>query len=230
MKKSIKGILTVGGIVLLGAIGSGAWQHLLGPLLYWLRDQTLNIITLGIADFKDDIYIKVASGFHEYASTSLLCLVLFIYIFITISLTVVIVVSSKKLKEKISKFKSDIERIKNGEKPSEDTCIDFEKDVAKVEKNAKLVQRLCYFLIGIAILISISTFTDITKIMYTNGAITHYHKMLKACSVYLDYEEIKQIESKFVQIKNKSDYSTIIAQLKDITDKNNITIEEFKIW
>ena len=56
------------GAIVLGALGSGLWQHFGEPLLVLTRDALLNLATLGLLTLKDTLYADVASGFSGNAS------------------------------------------------------------------------------------------------------------------------------------------------------------------
>lgn len=60
--------------VVLGAVGSGAWEWLLKPSLVGLSEFGLNVATLGIQSFKNSLYRNIAQGLHEEASVSLFTL------------------------------------------------------------------------------------------------------------------------------------------------------------
>jgi hypothetical protein len=55
----------------MGAIGSGAWEYILKPVVLRTSSITLEIATLGIKAFKDSVYKEIAQGHHEAASLGL---------------------------------------------------------------------------------------------------------------------------------------------------------------
>jgi hypothetical protein len=57
--------------VVLGAVGSGAWEWVLKPSLVGLSEFGLNVATLGVKSFKDALYSNVARGLHEESSVTL---------------------------------------------------------------------------------------------------------------------------------------------------------------
>jgi F0F1-type ATP synthase membrane subunit c/vacuolar-type H+-ATPase subunit K len=62
------------GVIVLGAVGSGLWEYILKPGLFSLTGLALNIATLGMERFKNDLYEEIARGFHEGPSLTLLML------------------------------------------------------------------------------------------------------------------------------------------------------------
>src|SRR5260370_6846781 len=55
-------VLTVIGALILGALGSGLWELLFKPLLFWVSTLFLSIATLGINSLRDDLYVEIAKG------------------------------------------------------------------------------------------------------------------------------------------------------------------------
>src|SRR5262245_29883165 len=71
-----KYILWLLGMVLLGAIGSGAWERILSPLLTYLSGAALRAIGSVSESFKDSIYYDAAEGFHEEAAHEILSMIM----------------------------------------------------------------------------------------------------------------------------------------------------------
>ena len=71
MKKLILYFLGIVGTIILGAIGSGLWERLLGPFLDWLTKFTIGLYASVIVTYSDSIYENASKGFHEYHSRSL---------------------------------------------------------------------------------------------------------------------------------------------------------------
>src|SRR3990172_1958525 len=74
-KSILRTTLAIVGAIVVGALGSGVWQNILGPLLAFLRDWALSIATFGLEAYKDNLYRDVARGFRESAGIGMLELV-----------------------------------------------------------------------------------------------------------------------------------------------------------
>ena len=57
----LKGTLGVLGAVLIGALGSGVWQSLLGPALHFGTRWLLDITSLGLTSYKNRVYQQIAA-------------------------------------------------------------------------------------------------------------------------------------------------------------------------
>jgi hypothetical protein len=65
MNKFLKIILGIIATIILGAIGSGLWERMLGPLLDWITHATVGMYASLVSSYSDSIYEKAANGFHE---------------------------------------------------------------------------------------------------------------------------------------------------------------------
>jgi hypothetical protein len=68
---TLKILRFIAATVVLGAVGSGAWEWVLKPSLVGLSEFGLNVATLGVKSFKDALYSDVARGLHEASSLQL---------------------------------------------------------------------------------------------------------------------------------------------------------------
>lgn len=66
-KSHIKWVIVT---IVLGAVGSGAWEYILKPIALHATSFTLEVATLGVQSFKDNVYGEIAQGHHEAASLS----------------------------------------------------------------------------------------------------------------------------------------------------------------
>jgi integral membrane sensor domain MASE1 len=76
IRKYIKITVGVIGTIVLGAIGSGLWERVVGPFLDWSAKISVGAISWIITSYKDSIYLNAAKGFHEAHSLALYVLVL----------------------------------------------------------------------------------------------------------------------------------------------------------
>lgn len=65
MNKALKVVLGILATIVLGAIGSGLWERMLGPFLDWLTRSTIGLYASAVGTYRDSIYANAAKGFHE---------------------------------------------------------------------------------------------------------------------------------------------------------------------
>jgi len=71
MNKLLKVVLGVLATIVLGAIGSGLWERMLGPFLDWLTRSTIGLYASVAGTYRDSIYENAAKGFHEQHSLAM---------------------------------------------------------------------------------------------------------------------------------------------------------------
>lgn len=203
-KKSWAGII---GTLLLAVFSNALWEYIFKPssgaLFRWL----LNISTLGMAAFKNQLYADIAKGFHENASLQLYAIAVgFLSALALLALLLFI-------------FKKHLIRAVDPE--SHNKVIGFFKSANK----SKILH---YF--SIIYLIFATTFfiLDSVKIKYINDATSHYYQLINIVSPGLSQEEILEYNSKFSQIESKEDYVNLIQALENIAKEQQRKIPDFK--
>lgn len=229
-KNIVKSTLAVCGTILLGAIGGGVWEHLLGPSLRFTRDFFLNVTSLWITKYKDATYIEVARGFHESAGESLNRQLTLYWILFVIGMSVYLVVLSRKLRAKHADVLKDIENLRDGKTREPITIEKLYKEVHSLTPLLKKDRWLLYAAVFWAIFTVIVSFMSAIQSTYVNSAITHYNQMLSICAPSLSADQKEQIASSFAQIKNKADYEEVINRLRSVAQKHSQVMPAFEIW
>jgi hypothetical protein len=76
MNKFVKVVLGILATIILGAIGSGLWERMLGPFLDWLTRATIGLYASAFSTYQDSIYANAAKGFHEAHSLAVYTLII----------------------------------------------------------------------------------------------------------------------------------------------------------
>ena len=160
----------------------------------------LNIITLGIKKFKNEIYVEISKGLHEGPSVFLLvmfimCLLGFIGYTIGYFTAYYSAPKAKPRKNVLSS--------------------------AKIR-----LSLLVYILIGALYLI----LSQMRIIYINDAVTHFNQLYAIAAPYVEDNGEKEVYISKFAQIQNKEDYSNLLSDLKSIASKNNQVIPKFDIW
>jgi hypothetical protein len=200
-----KWVLSILGAILIGAFGSGLWQHVLHPLLWSAFKFALDVGTLGIETFKDEIYQQIAQGYHAEESLLLLRMTTSTLVgvlgFAIGAVTAFIIF---KLKKRV---------------PEETKLLPF------------LSSR--FFLYGFIIfLIGVSSYLIIAgaRIEYINKGITHFNQCKTIVSPYISEQNRLELQSKFAMIRNRKDYVYLLDNMEQIANKNKVPLPTFKVW
>ena len=130
MNNYIKIGLGILATILLGAIGSGVWEYLLKPFFEFGTKFILNIATLGIETFKNDIYLQIAKGFMEKASSDNLKMLNTFYVIMIVAYFLFIKTRINDISKNFNEEKS-LDETNN----TKTTTSTLEKKTIKIKKN-----------------------------------------------------------------------------------------------
>lgn len=195
------------GAILLGAIGSGFWEYIIKPTAISFQKIVLDISTLGMVRYKDQMYQQISENFHEENSLTILVLAF-------LSLTsIALLLSIFNLLKNNNKFCNYIMKHK------------IYKIIKKIQDKGSN-----FFILLYSLFVLVFFIITISQISYINRAITHYNQLNITVSPYINNEERLKIQSDFAQIKNRQDYVNIICKLQNIACQHNLIIKNFKIF
>jgi len=187
--------------VVLGAIGSGAWEWILKPTLTIASEFGLNIATLGIKNFKDSLYKDIALGFHEEPS-----LRLYIAVFSLLPGFILGVMTGFFQARKGAK--------NNGESKT------FDRIMEKIMRPALII----------FIFLLVFSMVQANQMAYISRAITHFQVLTKITSPYISEDQRLLYQSRFSQISSKDDYEKLVNELLGICKSKNLKSPKFTIW
>lgn len=188
--------------IVLGAIGSGAWEWVLKPALTSASEFGLDVATLGIKSFKDSLYQEVALGFHEEPSVRL-----YLAIFGILPSFILGVLSGGFFAVRNSKTENS-------------------------EKNAvahlmKWLYRPTLLIFTFMLVFSI---VQANQMGYVSRAITHFHVLLQIAGPHLGEGQRLLYQSQFAQISSKDDYEKLVKELSALCREKNLKAPEFSVW
>lgn len=230
MNKIYKTLLTILATVVLGAVGSGVWQYVLDPVLKGGTNFMLELATLGVESYKNDIYIEVSKGYQELASHRMQSLFNVLIAMMCLVLSCSLVVSVKSIVKDHKGLLEEVESMETG------SIREYEApDIAKIksrlsEQHPRKTLKLAYFTVVLsgvfAIMLTILTSSD----RYINSAVTHYYQTQRIAAPYMTIEENMEIDSRFSQISSDEDYRQVLAELYSVTEEEGITLVNFEVW
>lgn len=235
-KKAILGVI---GALIIGGLGNGVWEYVLEPAFTWSLTGILNIATLGIQSFKDELYREVAKGFHEESSLSLanslyywvgygVAFGLFLFTRKTKGLVFSIAAANKEIDE--------LEAIADGNSESngpEDLHVRISNLRARTQKQApkaELLHKTAYLLFAFGIAFFAWMIIGCAKDRYINTAIVHYEQSLAIVAPLATDKELATLNSRFARIASKDDYETLISDIAHVGDRGGLKLPDFKVW
>lgn len=225
-KKSIVG--TVLSAIILGSVASGVWQYIIDPLVLKSSKAILNIATLGMESFKNDLYRQVAKGFHEGASSALYSQINGLVGIAAIIFSLNLAKRSKELIQKNSELLEEIQRIEAGEEKALATTQELRERITnlRIERLMKVV----YALVALAIIYFSAQFVTSKSDRYVNSAITNYFQLKRTIFPYITQNELLVLDSRFSQIQSVADYKALISQMSATAKQNNVKEPNFEVW
>jgi hypothetical protein len=224
--KLIGGVLAA---IVLGAVGNGFWQYILEPLLTKSSRAMLDLATLGVESFKNDLYREIAKGFHEKASNALYVqfnllfgyLLLVVLMFLPIMIRKLAQRKAAALMEELWSIEAQVEK----KTPSVD-------ELRETLRNIK-PQRFLWFVYALFFVVIVAFSAQLVELerdKYVNSAVTHYFQLKRIVSPYIDQKELKVLDSRFAQVQSAKDYIAIISHMSTIAKHSDAMIPEFEVW
>lgn len=236
-KKAILGLI---GALIVGGLGNGVWEYVLEPAFTWSLAGILNIATLGVHEFKDDLYREIAKGFHEESSLSLANT---LYYMIGYGVAFGFFLLTRKTKDLVSRISTtnkeldDLEAIVDGQTASSGVNDDLHVRILKLRaKNIDIAPRInfmhktAYLLFAVGIAFFAWIIIGNTKDRYINSAIVHYKQSLSIVTPLANDKELATFTSRFARIESKRDYEALISDIAHIGVRGGQKLPAFKAW
>ncbi|WP_428385426.1 hypothetical protein [Nevskia ramosa] len=226
--------------LIVGGLGNGVWEYVLEPTFTWSLTGVLNIATLGVQSFKDDLYREIAKGFHEESSLSLANT---LYYWAGYGVVAGLFLFTRKTKDvvssiaAVSKELDDIESMVDGSakpnKPEDDirTRISKLRDAnLGVAPRAKFLHKAAYVLFSLGIAFFAWMIIGNAKGRYINSAIVHYAQSLSIVAPLATNKELATFQSRFARVTSKADYEALISEIATVGARGDLRIPDFKAW
>lgn len=223
--KAISGAI---GAILIGAVGSGLWQYVFDPALSSSSRAILNLATLGMESFKNDLYVEISKGLHERASLDLSIQFSSLLGLAMILLPIALTLKTKELEKRKIKMLEELDQIEAGKEQKVRTVDELRTDIKNT--NTRRVLIVLYVLIVIGIIFYTAQIVSSKRQSYINSAITYFNQSIKIVSPFVDEIELRKLDSNFSQIKTPKDYQAILKHLETIAEKNEVKLPGFEVW
>ena len=236
-KKAILGVIAA---LIVGGLGNGVWQYVLEPALTWSLAGILNIATLGVQSFKDDLYREIAKGFHEDSSLSLANA---LYFWVGYGVVFGLFLFTRKTKSLVSrnvamvKKLDDLEATAEGHSEPIETKDDVHVRISNLRTENLYLAPKVIFLHKTAYLIfafGIAFFAWMVignvKARYINSAITHYEQSLAIVTPLATDKELAAFKSRFARVASKGEYDALMTEIARVGDHGGFKVPDFNAW
>jgi hypothetical protein len=198
---TVKALRFVVGTVILGAVGSGAWEWVLKPSLVGISEFGLNVATLGVQSFKDSLYRDIAQGLHEKSSLHTFSILSGVFPGIFLG------VFAAKMRLRKSELS--------------------ETATAKVSVWGKHSDKIVVLML-LATFVFFSV--QANQLGYVNRAVTHVQQLLAIVDPYIQENERLMYRSQFAQISSREDYVKLTNALTAACQAKSLKVPNFAVW
>lgn len=214
------------GVVILGALGSGLWQHALEPFFRFI----LRLASLGFDTYKVDVYKEIARGLHEYASHDILGAITSLWVILLLAMFFGLYELMRFVLARQSKLESDTEKTEKGEAKPETTLPETKAKIRERGERIRSAKKFVYAAGLLVVFLSTMELISFARHTYINSAVTHFRQVLRIASPYLNVSEQAVIVSQFAQVKSKEDYVRIVDRLADTAETHGQNVPLFDPW
>jgi hypothetical protein len=228
-KQVLRGALEVLGILLLGALGNGVWQSLLGPALHTSARWVLDIASLGLTSYKNGVYQQIAADNQPAVAVATLIIVTCLFGVIMVQINLYQYGRNDKTRSRSERLLRKLSDTPPNPDPAitVDTLRQEVAAILKFGERARLLLHVSSLILGVVLVLQI---VSLARTIYVNSADAHYHHVLRVASPYLDAHEHAEVESDFAQIGSREDYVRLLSRLEGQCKAHGRTVPEFDAW
>lgn len=187
--------------IVLGAVGSGAWEWMLKPFLLGASDFGLNVATLGIRSFKDSLYKDIAHGLHEESSLRLYSAIFGIFPLFLLGVVTGITQTRRAAKSGITNTTQE-----------------------------RIINWLAKPLFVVLIFVLVFSVVQANQLAYVNRAVTHAQQLLTIVDPYVSDDQRLLFRSRFAQVSSREEYAQLTAEMESICRTKSLRVPEFSVW
>jgi hypothetical protein len=225
----IKWTLGILGAIIVGALGSGLWESLLGPAIHAVSRWVLDIASLGLASYRNGVYRQIAADNQSAVGLETLLVINLIAAFAIGWLVTTAVKESMSVGSRIQHLLSALAAASPEPRPDASAERIRQEAEGMLELHGKL--RLGVYLNSACIIaVLISFIVSHARLSYVSSAEAHYHQVLRVASPYLDANERADVESKFAQIASRDDYVKLLSTLEGQCETHGQRVPQFSPW
>ena len=240
---NIKKIITsfIGALVI-GGLGNGVWEYILEPAFAWSLHGLLNVATLGVQSFKDDLYREIAKGFHEESSLTLASTFNYLVACAVVFGLFQLLQWSKKIINEIKVSSNELDALEHevdhpNPQEQRQTTEGLKERISQLrlknsgmEPRAKFINRVTNFLFAFGVAFYAWMLIGAVKDRYINSAIVHYEQSLAIVAPVITTNEMILLKSRFARVASRKDYESLMEDVATFGQRGNYSIKKFNIW
>lgn len=207
------------GTIVIGALGSGAWDIFVKPLLYLAYSVVLSVITLGSQSLRDSMYASAA--LDQTAAPAAYLYMMFIMSWVsvfTLLASAEFGLAPWQIVDRLRRGR--VLESEQGEQESTELPEDRKRLFTRI-------RRIFLVITGIAVgvMFSRAIIQDHTLLIWRS-----FHGDMRQCAPYLSSDQEELLYSEYAKMRSKADFETILSELRSVAVEHKLTLHSERLW
>ncbi len=222
---SKKNLLTVLGALILGALGSGVWELVFRPSGRWLGHTVLSAVSFGSTSVRDAVYREAARGFHEGSGLMLLGF----FLGLIGSAPLFLLLDALLDRRRLQRDRSGTPRVSGANRQEVEAKLSqLQTEIDRLDKRMGRLLTARFVALAILAVPCLTVTFNGLKLTAANDAFTFFSQSMTICRPYMTDQDARILNSRFAQIRGRSDYMMIASKLREIAESNHAVLPEYE--
>ncbi len=248
-----RGRLILGAVatLLLGALGSGLWQYVFEPAVLGIRNVLLNVASLGVETFKEQLYREVAKHAFERVALQVLTHTLLLFVALQCALAawafhVRARVRSQR-QELLDRVDDSLAKLDQPESPEPGEspesgdrqpreALELREEILAVrtgivkDLSDRRLSVPVYSMFLLVLLMLTSSWVGVIRVRYIHGAQTYLDQLSTLAAPVMDSSQEELLRARVAAIQGREDYVAIVDGLVSAISARDVPVPSFSIW
>lgn len=215
-------------VVLLGAIGSGAWSLLGEPLIQVIGSGAVRLIAWFSTTYLETVYSEVGMGLHENSALTLQGLFTGAFVMFWVAIPIDTYGRWKRLSKRISLLKANIKAIKEGDiskvPPEEETPEEVIADATRFTRQLRAFFGISVVVAPVAVTILLA---DAYRNSYLVSASVYLERSIEIVAPHLSGNEYLRLRASYRSITTREQFMRLHQQLVEDARINSVQLPAF---
>ena len=200
--------------VFLGAVGSGLWNLLLGPLVGWLSRASLSLTSSVFHGYVDVLYRDVSRNPSEQLAILPFAAIAVVIITFPWAALVLLARESKRIEQELESVEQE--------------AVDEPTTEARLPNPGRVRRRLMLLGVPMALVTTVLYSEMLFRAAYSSRAAMFIERAVEIVSPYIDERERLELRAGFRGIESAADFYRLEDRLRSIAARHSIELPHFK--
>jgi hypothetical protein len=214
-------------VILLGAVGSGAWTLIGEPLIQIFGRAVVRTISWFSATYLDSIYSEVGKGIYDKNSSLLLSVFTGFFIAFWTIAPFEIHLRWKKLTNKILSLERKLAAFRNGIASPESNEQTPEQTLADARRIGRKLRVFFLILVLWAPLSIAWEVSSLYRNIYSSSAVIYLERSIEILAPHLSDADLLKLRASYRAINRRDQFIALYSQLVATARANNVELPQF---